>query len=363
MEEKYADLLLSYCLEIKKGDQLFVHSTLMAEPLLKEIYRLGTRLGALVEFDLDLEEQSRIFFQEADDQLISTVSPVQHLRYSQYNKYLNIQAPYNLAEGKSIPGDKLKLRKEATASINSLYFQRTADGSMDRCLCQYPTHASAQVAGMSLEEYRRFVYQACRLYDEDPSASWRKVREEQQFITDYLNQATYIQYQGPHIDIGFSCKDRLWINSDGRANMPSGEIFTAPVDDSTEGTVYFTYPAIYRGQEVSGISLSFEKGYINQWSAEKGESVLDEVFKISGSRRLGEAAIGNNYQIQQMTKNILFDEKIGGTIHLAVGQAYLQNNGINQSTIHWDMITDMKKDSRIVADGETIYENGHFIIQ
>jgi len=362
MEEKYADLLLKYCLQLKKGDQLFVNSTFLAEPLLKEVYRLGTRLGALVEFDLALEEQSRIFFEEADDDLIRLISPVQEYRYRHFNKYLNIRAPYNLSEEKSIPGDKLKTRKQATHPIHSLYFQRTADGSMDRCLCQYPTQASAQIAEMSLEEYRKFVFQACRLYDDNPVNSWLEVRREQQQITDLLNKSTWIQYQGPHIDISFSCKDRIWINSDGRANMPSGEIFTAPVDDSTQGSVYFTYPAIYRGQEVSGISLTFEDGYITKWSAEKGESVLDEVFDIEGARRLGEAAIGNNYQIRQMTKNILFDEKIGGSIHLAVGQAYLQNNGTNESVIHWDMITDMKEDSRILADGKTIYENGHFII-
>ncbi len=363
MEEKYADLLLNYCLEIKKGDRLFVHSTFLAEPLLKEVYRLGTRLGALVEFDLSMEGQFKIFFDEADDALIRLISPVKEYQYRHYDKYLNIQAPYNLSEGKSIPGDKLKVRKQALQPIQTLYFQRTADKTMDRCLCQYPTNASAQAAEMSLEEYRHFVFQACRLYDDDPTASWLKVREDQQRATDLLNQATDIQYQGPHIDISFSCKDRIWINSDGRANMPSGEIFTAPVDDSTQGTVYFSYPAIYRGQEVSGISLTFEDGYITKWSAEKGESVLDEVFDIAGARRLGEAAIGNNYQIQQMTKNILFDEKIGGTIHLAVGQAYLQNNGTNQSAIHWDMITDMTTDSRIIVDGKTIYEDGHFIIQ
>lgn len=363
MEEKYADLLLNYCLEIKKGDRLFIHSTFLAEPLLKEVYRLGTRLGALVEIDLSMEGQSNIFFQEADDELLGMISPVQEYRYQHYEKYLNILAPYNLSEGKSIPGDKLKTRKKTLQPIHSLYFQRTADKTMDRCLCQYPTQASAQAAEMSLEEYRHFVFQACRLYDDDPTTSWLKVREGQQRATDLLNQSENIQYIGPHIDISFSCKDRIWINSDGRVNMPSGEIFTAPVDDSTQGTVYFTHPAIYRGQEVSGISLTFEDGYITKWSAEKGESVLDEVFDIEGARHLGEAAIGNNYQIQQMTKNILFDEKIGGTIHLAVGQAYLQNNGKNQSAIHWDMITDMTSDSKIIADGKTIYENGHFTIQ
>lgn len=360
MVEKYAELLLRYCLDIQKGDRLFVHSSLLAEPLLREIYRLGTRYGALVEFDLQLEEQSRIFYKEVDEDLLRKISPVQEYRFTHYEKYLNILAPYNLSEEKSIDGEKLRVRKEATQKINNLYFQRTADGTMARCLCQYPTHAAAQAAEMSTEEYQKFVYEACRLYDNDPIESWKQVSIEQQEITDLLNACESIRYEGPNIDIRFSCKGRIWINSDGRANMPSGEIFTAPVDDSTEGWVYFTYPAIYRGQEVAGISLKFEKGYIVEWSAEKGQSVLDEVFQIDGARRLGEAAIGNNYRIKHMTKNILFDEKIGGTIHLAVGQAYLHNKGINQSPIHWDMITNMTKDSRIVADGKTIYENGHF---
>ena len=362
MEKKYAELLVDYCLEIKEGDLVFVHSTPLAAPLLKEVFRLATRRGALVEMNLSLEDQLRIFFEEADHSLIDRVSPVQKYRFENYDKYLHIRAPYNLAEDKSIPANKLKQRGEATKEINQLYFDRTADGSLDRCLCEYPTHAAAQNAGMSLEEYRKFVFEACRLFDDSPIHSWRQVRKEQQKYTDYLNQSEEIHYLGPNIDIRFSCMGRIWINSDGRANMPSGEVFTAPVEDSVEGTVHFSYPAIYRGQEVSGISLRFEKGLIVDWTAEKGQSVLDEVFDIPGARRLGEAAIGTNYQITRMTRNILFDEKIGGTIHLAIGQAYKQNKGKNNSAVHWDMITDMTNDSQITADGKTIYENGYFIL-
>lgn len=341
---------------------VFVKSTPLAAPLLKEFFRIATRRGAWVEFDLSIEEQERIFFEEADQDLIELISPTQKYRFAHFNKYLHVRAPYNLAENKSIPGEKLKQRGEASKEINRLYFERTADGSMERSLCEYPTQASAQNAGMSLDEYRKFVFEACRLYEDSPIQAWQKVREEQQIYTDYLNQCENIHYQGPHIDLRFSSKGRIWINSDGRANMPSGEVFTAPVEDSVEGTVYYTYPAIYRGQEVSGISLRFKKGYITEWSAEKGQEVLDEVFQIPGSRRLGEAAIGTNYAIKQMTRNILFDEKIGGTVHLAVGQAYKQNNGKNNSAIHWDMITDMTQDSRIIADGKTIYENGYFTL-
>lgn len=362
IEEKYAELLIDYCLEVKKGHRLFIKSTPLAEPLLREVYRLAARRGALTELDLSIEGQTRIFFEEAEEDLIRMISPVEKYRFEHYDKYLNIRAPYNLSENRSVSADKLKIRSEAIQPVNQLYFERTADGSMDRCLCQYPTRASAQAAEMSLDEYRHFVFDACRLYEDSPTAAWKKVRRDQQLITDFLNQSEEIIYRGPHIDIRFSCKGRIWINSDGRANMPSGEVFTAPVDDSVQGKVYFTYPAIYRGQEVSGISLTFRDGEITEWSAEKGQEVLDEVLKIPGAKRLGEAAIGTNYHIRQMTRNILFDEKIGGTIHLAIGQAYKQNNGINNSAVHWDMITDMQEDSQIIADGKTIYENGHFIL-
>jgi len=230
-----------------------------------------------------------------------------------------------------------------------------------RSLCQYPTNASAQEAGMSLEEYQNFVFTACHLYSEDPAAEWRKIRAEQQRYVDFLNQAKKITYKGPQTDITFSVAGRTWINSDGRVNMPSGEVFSGPIEDSVNGTVHFDYPSIYLGREVSGVTFEVVNGEIKEWSAERGQEVLEEVMAVEGARYFGEVAIGTNYNVQQATKNILFDEKIGGTIHMAVGQSYIQTGGKNKSVIHWDLISDMTE-GEIWADGERIYEKGKFLI-
>ena len=215
---------------------------------------------------------------------------------------------------------------------------------------------------MSLEEYQDFVYNACHLSAEDPAATWRKVREMQQGITDYLNHSDQIRYINKRSDISFSVKGRTWINSDGKANMPSGEVFTGPIEDSVNGHIYFNYPIVYMGHEVEGVTLHVKEGKVVQWEAEKGQHFLDEIFKIDGARYFGEVAIGTNYNIRQITKNILFDEKIGGSVHMAIGQSYKQTGGKNQSPIHWDMITDMKDGGQIWADGKLIYQNGHFLI-
>ena len=167
---------------------------------------------------------------------------------------------------------------------------------------------------------------------------------------------------GLNTDISFSTKDRIWINSDGHYNMPSGEVFTGPVEDSVQGHVYFTYPTVYEGADVEGVFLEVDKGVVSTWKADKGQDVLDRVFSIEGARQFGEVAIGTNYSIQRATKNILFDEKIGGSIHMAIGASYPETGGNNESAVHWDMIKDMKTDGQIFADDILIYENGEFII-
>ncbi|GAA5225231.1 aminopeptidase [Membranihabitans marinus] len=359
--EKYAALLVDYCLEIKTNDRLFVKTTFLAEPLVRHIYEAVIARGGHMEVDFVMKGQNQIYFDHAQDHQLNYISPTTLYRYQHFEKYLFIRAPHNLFEDKSIDSKKLEIRSKASAELNNLYFERTASGSMDRSLCQYPTDAAAQAAEMSLEDYKKFVYNACLLYQENPIDAWLEVRKKQQAATDILNNASIVQYKGSNIDISFSCQGRTWINSDGRSNMPSGEIFTAPVDDSVQGEVYFSYPAIYRGHEVEGVRLVFKDGLVTEWSAEKGGEFLDAIMKVPGARRLGEAAIGTNYNIQQITKNILFDEKIGGSIHLALGQAYKQCGGKNTSSVHWDMITDMKEDGEIYIDGQLIYKSGKFV--
>ena len=360
-EKKYAELLLDYCLEIKSGQSLFIRSTLLAEPLIREIYREGIKRGANIVVDMAFSEQGKIFMDHANDEQLAFVQPNFIEAMETYDAYLFIKAHFNLRADQNIDGEKRKRRSEFLKKYNDIYFERTGSGDMVRSLCLYPTQASAQEAGMSLEEYRDFVFKACKLDAENPAEEWRKVRKNQQAIVDFLNASSRIKYVNDRTDISFSVEGRTWINSDGRTNMPSGEVFTGPVEESVSGQVYFNYPSIYQGKEVRGITLHVENGVVVSWDADQGKEVLDQVMSHDGARMFGEVAIGTNYKIQQATKNILFDEKIGGTIHMAIGQSYKQTGGKNNSSIHWDMITDMKNGGKIYADDELIYENGYFI--
>jgi aminopeptidase len=361
---KYADLLVNYCLEVKLGDKVLISSTLLAEPLVQAVYKAALEAGAAcVETDLSFREKERIFLANASDLALQT-APIQHAQAMEhFDCFLAIRAPYNLREMSGAPSDRLAMRQKALAPWQKLYFERTADRRLRRNLCQYPTDASAQEAGMSLSDYTDFVYRACNLHTPDPKAAWLDVRASQQRITDHMNQSKNVHYLGDGIDLKFSCAGRRWINSDGQTNMPSGEVYTSPVENSVQGTIHFSYPCIYQGHEVEGVTLWIKDGFVEKWEAKRGKDYLDEVFlTIEGTRYFGEAAIGTNYNINQMTKNILFDEKIGGTVHLAIGQSYLQTGGKNTSTVHWDMITDMTKGGAIYTDGEKIYQDGRFII-
>ena len=363
MLKKYAKLLVNYCLDIKEGDRLFIQTTTLAEPLVREVYREALRAGAsLVETDFIFQERNRIFLSEANDTQLKTTSPFQCLAMSEFEAYLHIRAPFNLREDANNDTEKSKIRGEATKDINKIYFERTANRSLKRNLCQYATAASAQEAGMSLEEYEHFVFNACKLFEPDPQAAWLEVRQSQQRIVDHLNNCQSVRYVTEKTDITFSTEGRIWMNSDGQTNMPSGEVYTSPVENAVNGVVHFSYPCLYGGHEVEGVTLWVKDGYIERWEAQRGQDYLDKIFQIEGTRCFGEAAIGTNYSINKMTKNILFDEKIGGSIHMAIGQSYLQTGGKNQSSVHWDMITDMRQGGEVIADGEVIYRNGQFLI-
>ena len=289
------------------------------------------------------------------------MSPIYQKAMEEFEAYLYIRAPYNLHDQQNVDPDKVKRHKAANAALNQTYFKRTATRDLKRNLCQFPTEAAAQNAGMSLEEYEQFVFTACNLFEDNPIQQWLEVRQFQQQIVDVLNSREKIHYKGEGIDISFSTKERTWINSDGQTNMPSGEVYTSPVEDSVNGIVNFSYPAVYMGHEVEDVTLWVKDGYVEKWEARRGEDFLNQIFNMDGTRRFGEAAIGTNYNIQRFTKNILFDEKIGGTIHMAIGQSYLQAGGKNKSAIHWDMIANMQNGGEIYADDEKIYESGKFL--
>lgn len=359
--EKYANLLVNYCMELQANEKLYINTTTLAEPLVREVYRMALRVGATVEVDFDFREKTKIFYEEAhlDSQL--NFVPMQYAKaMSDFNAYLYIKAPFNLRENNNLDAEKQKTQKAAIAPFSKKYFDRAATRDLKRNFCLFPTLASAQEAEMSLEDYEHFVFNACKLYEDNPIQAWLNVRKSQQGIVDVLNAATEVRYLNEKSDISFNTSGRKWINSDGQTNMPSGEVYTSPVEDSVNGVVHFDYPCLYMGREVKDVTLYVSNGYIEKWEAGQGKDYLDYIFSLEGTRRFGEAAIGTNYSINRMTKNILFDEKIGGTIHMAIGQSYPQCGGKNESTVHWDMISDMKKGGQIFADGQLIYENGYF---
>ena len=360
--EKYAKLLVNYCLSVKKGDRVLINTTYLAEPLLQELIKEIAIQGGNAVLKLSIRDQLKIEMDHYDDDQLSWVSPLDIAAFEDFECYLGIAAPFNKSSQQNIDKQKRVTRSKAMKGIRDTYFKRTASLDLRRNSCLFPTDANAQFAGMSLKEYEEFVYKSCFLFEDDPQKEWMKLSQQQQSIVDLLNNKKNIHYKAEHMDIKFSSSGRTWINSDGKTNMPSGEVYTAPVEDSVNGYIKFTLPVFYEGTKVEGIELHVEEGEVVKWNAETGKEVLDHVFTIPGANRFGEAAIGTNRNIDKITGNILFDEKIGGTIHMAVGQAYLQCGGKNNSSVHWDMISDMTADGEIYADDELIYQKGHFLV-
>lgn len=361
--KKYADLLVQYCLEIKPGDRFLLRSNANAEPLIKELYRACYQAGGNMETIISFEEQDRIFYENSQDVNLEWVSPLLDHAYRNFETTLFIRSPYNLSGAASTPETQKKLAKVKASKkeLSKIYSERTAARELRRSLCVFPNNALAQKADMTLSEYEAFVTKALKLDQDDPVAAWEKLGKNQQKVTDFLNTKSKFRYKGNGTDITFHTEGRTWINSDGRTNCPSGEIYTSPIEDSVNGEIYFNLVSVHMGAEIKDIRLKVENGYVTDYDAGQGKEIMDNILSYEGARYFGEAAIGTNYDIQRITKNTLFDEKIGGTIHMALGQSYLQCGGKNSSAIHWDMITEMKDGGEIYADDEIIYKDGRFL--
>lgn len=359
--KKYAKLLVHYSLALKSGDRVLLCSTYLAEELLKEVYAEALKVGAFAEFKISLNGTEKIFYDNASNCQLEYISPLTKYVYENYDALLNVIAPFNVKELQNTPAEKKQKASAARAELNKTFMQRSADGTFRWTLCVYPTNAEAQECGMSAGEYADFVYNVCFLNEPDPVACWNKLESRQQKIVDLLNTKQDVHFKGKNIDVKFSTAGRKWINSSGKFNMPSGEVFTGPVEDSVNGFVRFSYPGIYMGQEIEDISLEIKNGLVVKGTAAKGQELLDKILDVPGARRFGEAAIGNNERANKFTKNMLFDEKMGGTIHMALGAAYPETGGVNESAIHWDLLADMNE-GEITADGQTIYKNGKFVI-
>jgi aminopeptidase len=257
---------------------------------------------------------------------------------------------------------KIRTRIASGKELNEIFFRRVAEHKLRWTGLPYPINAQAQEGNMALREYEDFVYSSCLVDREDPIAEWKKVYEQQQKICEFLDQTSEIRVVGEDTDLTFNAEGRKWINCGGKENMPDGEVFTGPIENSVNGTIRFTFPGIFSGREIEDIKLTFKDGRAVKASAAKGDDFLQQALKIEGADRLGEIAIGTNYGITRFTKNMLFDEKMGGTVHMALGNSYPESRGKNRSAIHWDILKDMKKDGVIYGDDKPFYKNGKFII-
>jgi aminopeptidase len=361
--DRMAQVIVNYSIEVKPGQTVYVWSTgFAAQPLLLSLYKEILKAGGNAYLRADVPGAAEIFYQYAKDVQLDFVSPVDRISVEQFDAYIRIGAETNTRRLSNASADAVVRQQMAQRPILNKRMELSAEGKYNWCVTQFPTEAYAMDAEMSLAEYAEFVFSACLVNDPDPVARWREQGRVQQRYVDFLKGKRELRVQGSNVDLTLSIDGRTFINSEGRRNFPDGEIFTGPVEDSVNGWIRYSYPAIYNGREVSGVQLWFEHGRVVKATADKNEAFLNKVLDTdAGARTLGEFAIGTNYGITKFSRNILFDEKIGGTIHLAVGAGYPDTGAKNKSAVHWDMIAGMQ-DGTISADGSVFFQNGQFVI-
>lgn len=361
--EKLAKVLTNYCAPVKKGDIVCVSAELACVDFIQAVAKEVIKKGGNVKHFVELPEIELALLKEGTQEQISQPS----FRFSECAKadvWISALGTDNVYYFHNADNEKMKQRRLANKESRKLYTQRSARGELKWCLTQFPTNADAQYAGMNLEEYEQFVYEAGHLYEDDPVAKWEEIEKFQQKWVDYLDTKKELHIISKDTDITVKIEGRKWINCCGKENFPDGEIFTSPIENGVDGFITFSFPSIINGQEFENVKLEVEKGRIVKASCKNSEKLgelLSYIDTDEGSHFFGEVAIGTNYAITKHTKNILFDEKIGGSMHMAIGSAFPEAGGHNESAIHWDMINDMKQCGRIYADGELFYENGQFL--
>jgi aminopeptidase len=360
---KLARVLVRYSLNLQPGQLFRIAGSYLAAPLMRELTREALLVGANPTTRISVESVDEMLYKYGSDDQIRYIPPTAKQEYEEIDATISIIASENTRSLSGIDSARIAMRRQVMRPLQERMMQRAADGSLRWCVSLFPTHAGAQDADMSLGDYEEFVYAACRLNADDPVAAWQTARVEQQRIADFLSAHHEIRLVAPDTDLTYRISGRKWVNCYGDKNFPDGEVFTGPEEASATGTIRYTFPAIYMGREVSDIRLWFEEGKVVKATAAKGEELLHSLIAMDeGALRLGEVAFGTNYDITRFSRNILFDEKIGGTVHLALGAGYPETGSTNRSALHWDMICDMRKDAAAYADGKLFYQDGKFLI-
>ncbi|UCC33985.1 MAG: aminopeptidase [Candidatus Bathyarchaeota archaeon] len=358
--EKLAILTAEYCLPVTEGKKIGIIAHAVATPLIQQLFKQIILRGGHPIPRITADGLGELLFSYGNEKQITFVSPFEKFFVEKIDGIINIHAQTNLKRFSGVAPEKIRQRTSSQKEVMELFMKHVKPGSL--AIIPYPTEAFAQEAEMSLFDYQDFVTKACFLDRKNPVKEWRKLSAKQEQIVQRLNKAKRMRFVGDDTDLRLDVEGRTWMNSDGHVNMPSGEVFTGPIEDSAQGQIRFTYPGIYMGREIEDITLTFKDGEVKQAKAAKGEKLLKELLKVdAGAKRIGEIALGTNKGITRFTKNMLFDEKMGHCIHLALGRSIALTGGKNQSTIHWDILKDMKN-GKVYADDELIYKDGEFTI-
>jgi len=361
--EKLAHILITHSLEIKKNDLFMIIGGNTAAPLIKEVYKKALEVGAYPYAKIGVEGLAELFYNGASQKQLKYMSPIAKFEIENIDAKLGIICPENTRNLTNVDPKKQAIYSTAQQEIHEIFLKRAAKKELRWCLTQYPTNASAQDADMSLSEYEDFIFKAAQVDKKDPVGYWEKTYGEQDKIKKLLETKKKLQIISKETNLTVSVGGRKWINCYGKENFPDGEVFTGPQENSAEGYISYSFPGAYGGRLVENIRLWFEKGKVIKSKASSGEKFLKSMLDMDkGSKKIGEFAFGTNYGIKKYTKNTLFDEKIGGTIHIAVGSGYPETGSKNKSSLHWDMVCDLRKNGKVYADGELIYKNGKFLL-
>lgn len=361
--ERLAKILVGYSTEVKEGEVVAIDGESAAEPLLLAVYEEVLRAGANPILNVSLDGQAAAYYKHASDAQLGWISPVSEWMVDHADVRIAVGASANTRELSAVPPERQTRRQVATGELLGRMMERSARGEFRWCYTLYPTNAYASEAEMSLADYEDFYYGACLADDGDPLTAWQRASDETKRLAEWIEGHEEVRVTAPGTDIVLGVAGRRFIPCDGRHNMPDGEFFTGPVEDSVEGEVTFHLPAVIGGREVSGVRLRFDSGKVVEASAERGEEFLIELLDTDeGARRLGELGIGTNYAIDRGTREVLLDEKIGGTVHMAVGKSYPESGGVNESAVHTDLVCDLRLGGRIAVDGEDFQVDGKFVI-
>ena len=360
---RLGELVVNYSLGLQPGKVLRIDAPPVSAPLAIEIYRAALAAGAHPYVDLQLERLPELLLAEANDEQLEYVSPIALAELEFVDAITTIWSESNTRALTHADPERHQRLISASQQLAKRRWQRMSAGELGWLGVHFPTEAHAQDAQMSLAEYERFVFRACHVEEPgDPVAHWQGVREELRSRAEALAEARELRIVGPGTDLKVGVEGRRWQPADGRYNMPDGEVYTSPLETVTEGEISFAFPALFHGREVTGIQLRFEDGAVVETQATRGQEHLEAMLDMDdGARRLGEVAFGLNYEIDRFTQNTLFDEKIGGTMHVALGSAFTDLGGLNESALHWDLVCDLREDGEVYADGELVWQAGRFL--